>query len=374
MLASCQLGQDVCSDYEKPERTIIAYLCGDNNLSSEVSVKIAALQQGMQQIGSTNSNLIVYADYYNALPELLQITASSVQRLEQYSEVNSASAEQFSIILQQVMREFPAKSYGLICFSHGSGWLPPGALTSPDGFSGSLSSSGDSYLRSVFEDNGHEMSIGEFAAAIPLTPAGNKFDFIIFEACYMAGVEIAYELRHKARYLLASATEILSDGFVEIYPAQLSSLFSAVPDLEFFAQAYFNKWNNETGGSRSATISVINLEKIENLAKEVRSIYSTHPKADIIGIQHFNRNAYHLFFDLSDYISVSATPEQQQKYDDAINQVVLYHYATPQFMQGYPFSFTIRTHCGLTTYIEQDAFPALNREYEKMAWYQAIKK
>ncbi|KAA6300648.1 MAG: hypothetical protein EZS26_003209 [Candidatus Ordinivivax streblomastigis] len=52
------------------------YLCGDNNLSSEIDIKIKALQQGMQLIGETTNQLIVYADYNNKMPELLQITSS----------------------------------------------------------------------------------------------------------------------------------------------------------------------------------------------------------------------------------------------------------------------------------------------------------
>ena len=33
--------------------------------------------------------------------------------------------------------------------------------------------------------------------------------------------------------------------------------------------------------------------------------------------------------------------------------------------------FTILTHSGLTTYIEQDEFPELNAAYKKTAWWKA---
>lgn len=65
-----------------------------------------------------------------------------------------------------------------------------------------------------------EMELDEFAAAIP----DGTLDFIIFEACLMAGVEVAYALRGKAEYLLASPAEIISPGFTPVYPEALGYL------------------------------------------------------------------------------------------------------------------------------------------------------
>ena len=40
-----------------------------------------------------------------------------------------------------------------------------------------------------------------------------RFDYILFDACFMGSVEVLYELRHSARYFIASPAEILADGF-----------------------------------------------------------------------------------------------------------------------------------------------------------------
>ncbi|MDR1809447.1 MAG: hypothetical protein LBR34_03455 [Prevotella sp.] len=350
-----------------PQRTVIAYLCGDNNLSSEIDVKISAMQRGMAQVDERNS-LIVYADYNNAMPKLLKVTASEIKTLEEYTECNSASASNFGRILQKVMSDFPAQSYGLICFSHASGWLPPKALNNPTGFAGEETRS----VRTIFEDESAEMELEDFAAAIPLTPAGDKFDFILFETCYMAGVETACALKNKTRYMLASSAEMLSNGFVEIYPSQLGGLFEPDAKLEDFAKAYFDYWNNRVGAARSATISLLDLSGMDSLAAVVRSMPVNTGSIAISSIQHFNRNAYHLFFDLSDYVSAIATPEQKTAYEEVLSQIVRYQAATPQFMQGQAYSFTIRRHSGLTVYIRQDGFPALNSAYGKLQWSRAV--
>jgi hypothetical protein len=63
-----------------------------------------------------------------------------------------------------------------------------------------------------------------------------------------------------------------------------------------------------------------------------------------------------------------ATPEQKTAYENALSKVVVYQDATPQFMMSYPYSFIIRKHCGLTTYIRQPEFPALDQAYETTDW------
>ena len=51
------------------------------------------------------------------------------------------------------------------------------------------------------------MEIDDLAKGLP----DDLFDFILFDACYMASVECTYELRNKAEYILASPTETMAD-------------------------------------------------------------------------------------------------------------------------------------------------------------------
>jgi hypothetical protein len=369
LFVSCDNSDENGKDPELPVRTIIVYLCGDNDLSSEVYPKIAALQQGMNQMGETGDHLIAYADYRDQLPELLQITSSDILQLEQYAERNSASAINFSAIVKKIMQDFPAQSYGLICFSHGSGWLPPKALNNPSGFAGNSSPA----LRTILKDNEHEMSLADFASAIPLTSTGDKMDFILIETCYMAGVEVVYELRNKTKWILSSGAEILAPGWIDIYPSHLAGLFLPEPQLKNFAQAYFDYRYNQTGAARSATVSLICPDEIEELASAVKEILSGANTENVAGIQYFNRNEHHLFFDLSDYMETMADSEQLIKYEKAFSKIVVYQAATHSFMPGYPYSYLIRKHCGLTTYIEQSEYPGLNQAYRELGWSRAIR-
>ena len=84
----------------------------------------------------------------------------------------------------------------------------------------------------VLDDDGNQMFLGDFANALP---AGIKPDYILFENCFMAGIEVAYALKDKARRLLVSSAEILSPGFEEVYMSSLDCLTGDETDLTKFA-------------------------------------------------------------------------------------------------------------------------------------------
>lgn len=139
-------------------------------------------------------------------------------------------------------------------FSHGSGWLPPHTLVNGS--------------RSIIIDNDNEMEITDFAMALP----DHLFEFIIFEACNMAGIEVAYELRNKAAYIMASSAPVVSPGFTPIYAGSISCLLEEAADLQRFAENYFHYWNLMEGDKRSATISIIKTAGLSNLANLIRQI------------------------------------------------------------------------------------------------------
>ena len=65
-----------------------------------------------------------------------------------------------------------------------------------------------------------EIDITDLAEAIPM-----NMDYIIFDACFMGGVEVAYELMEKCDKMVFSQTEILADGMD--YKTMCSYLFAA---------------------------------------------------------------------------------------------------------------------------------------------------
>lgn len=317
--ASCSEGSVPEPCAELPTRTVLVYLAGDNNLE-EIGRTPELLRQGWKDTGS---KCLIYYDAPQAAPKLFALTirhsdASSVlETVEEYPEENSSSAGVFGRVLADVVRKYPSDSYGLIFASHGSGWLPCGALSDPTRTIGDDRTPGTT-------GGAREMEITDFAAAIP----DHQFDFIIFEACLMSGIEVAYELRNKTDYLLASSAELLVPGYAPVYPTAfqyLSTQAWGAAGPRKFAGSYFNYIDTRNGAYRSATQSIVYTREMDALAILAgKTTGNTHGRWDdaLLGkLQHFDRPGSYgdiparpRYFDFGQYMAYLA-PERQADLD-----------------------------------------------------------
>lgn len=341
-------------------RTVLFYLAADNSLRSETALKIAALAASAGQVPE-RSHLLVYEDggteQGGRLSEIVpgvNGAPARVQTVKEYGPVNSASRAAFSRVLNDVVLGFPASDYGLVMFSHGSGWLPAGTYRT---------------TRSVAMDGEDEFDLGAFADGIP----DGQFRFIVFESCLMAGVEVAYELRNKTGYLLASSAEIVSPGFMPVYDKLLGSLFRPEPDLTGFASAYYDYVQQQSGDEASCTVSVlrpVELTSIKSLLATAESRVRDWKQLPRDSIQHFDRREKNrLFYDLAGYLAVIGSETEQEQLAGILDKAVLYQAATEQFMPGSEYGFAVRQHCGLTIYIPGGVYPKLDAARKKLSLF-----
>jgi hypothetical protein len=218
-------------------------------------------------------------------------------------------------------------------------------------------------------DGNAEMDIIDMAAAIP----DGIFDQIVFEACLMANIEVAYEFRNKTKYLLSSAAEIVSPGFTDLYPTSINKLWDGYAGLPSFAQDAFDYFNKQSGWMQSATFSIIQTSELEALKNFVDTNADYTQSIDIKSIQGFDwsgyrKTGYQLFFDFEDYYSrLLATQNQQAELSTLINKAVVWKANTANFMQTNN-GFAISKHSGMTVYIPQPTLPVLNEAYKKLQW------
>lgn len=343
------------------ERTIVAYLAGDNDLSDEIGERSMALLRGWK---SGDGELLIYADKYKEAPVLLRAEkrghTSVLDTVVRYSEANSASAHRLRQVISDARRLVPSEKYGLILFSHATGWLPSGAFDEPERWERSGSS-----LRSLFKDGRQEMELGDFVEAIP----HGMFDFIVADMCFMAGIEVAYALRAKVPYLVASAAEILSPGFIPVYPDHLPKLYAETPDLKGFAEAFYTYFEGKKDLFRSATISVIDTQATAEIADLVHALTAQGAEVTPSRFQEYDRKSPHLFYDLGDYLhSLARTPQEHARIDELLGRVVLYKRDT-----GRLINLLIRRHSGLSIFVPLPTLPRLTQAYEKTAWAMAVR-
>ncbi len=355
-------------------RTVLVYIAADNNLSGEVEARCEALCQGRTAWQGQGGELLLFADTPSGASLMRVLQDGSRETVADYGEVNSASPDIFSEVLSAAFAAYPsADGYGLVYFSHASGWLPEGALSAT--------------TRSIGNDNGSETELDDFASAIP----DGQLDFIVFETCLTSGVEVAYALRNKADYMLASAAEMLSPGFVPVYPDAVRYLMDAgltpVEAIETLGRLYMAHVETKEGAYRSATLAVTDLSRMEALAACYAAVQpeALYTADELDGMQRFDRPgkygdspAVARYFDLEEAATLTADEAAYAALQDELQRTVTWKDATERFMvdTGDDYTryngFDITRHCGLTVYQPREELTQLNEAYRQTEWYRAV--
>ena len=363
LTASCSDDKS-CSRCNIPKRTVLAYLAGDNSLSTEAWMRRDSLLAGWNpELGTL---LIADHSWQTGQPVLMKAVwnggKATTEILNTYgSGANMADAAVWKQVLADAATMVPSDHFGLVMFSHATGWLPEGAYEQYAG------RSQRSVTRTLTEGAGKEMALEDFVNAIP----DGMFDYILFDMCFMGSVETCYALRNKTEWVVASATEVVSPGFMPVYHQHLAKLFSMEPDLQGLARAYFAYFAGQTGKEQSATISVINTRHLETLAEVAKKVQAdTAEYPDTAGIQYYDRKgAPHLFYDLGEYLhALDSGNRYAVTIDSTMSRTVAFRRNTPHFL-----NIDVRKHSGLSVYIPLQTQEPLNAAYRKTAWWQATR-
>ena len=293
----------------------------------------------------------------------------------------SASKESLRQVLEEVRTSFPAKHYGMVFSSHGTGWLPDNYNS--DSERSSLRSHlpepaspwpltkgiGNQFSGSFRDPDIRWIELQDFAAAIPM-----KLDYLILDACLMGTVETAWELRNICDRLVFSPTEILAAGMV--YNTLSWDMFSgSQPDLETYCREYYEYYDAQSGSYRSATVTLVECGKLDALADAFGAIVAAHRDKLSISlagsVQHYYYRGSKLsfFFDLRDLADqLGATSAEMARLDAALAEAVSYHAETPTF-----FDLKLERCCGLSTYIPDASRPRLNAFYRTLSWNDRVR-
>ncbi len=353
LFAACQKKDEVL--VEHAQRTVIVYLAVDNNFKAEARQKIDSLQKYWKE--SYQGNLLVFSDAGAGDTKLIRIFSKNgknvVQVVEDYGDSNSADPEVLKKVLTKIKNDYPSDSYGMVVLSHASGWLPGNTLVLP---------------RSVMNDRGREMEFLDFVEALPM-----NMDFVIFDACFMGMVEVAYEMKDKVKYVVASPAEVLAPGF--IYTRMMEHVMQKEPDLEAVAQDFYEYYDQQEGYFRSATVAVVKTEALEGLAAVTASILEeTKDKVvNLEQIQQFGFGQHMLFFDLADYIK-HLSPLDYKAFADALESCIVYKAHTPGYYSAGNYKYNpIVSFGGLGVYVPQKAYPWLNERYSELSWTKRVR-
>lgn len=179
--------------------TVIFYFDGDQHETTySLSDKMVADLQNLEKVGSTaDVNFVVLMDldgindshlYYVKQGETEEIPLSSINS-SWGKEVNMGDKNTFAEFVCWTITNYPAEHYNIYLNNHGGGWrgICIDEHPAPD-----------------------KLNLTELKEAFSLitSRAGKKIDLVSMDACLMSMVEVAYQLRDYANYLVASESFI----------------------------------------------------------------------------------------------------------------------------------------------------------------------
>jgi hypothetical protein len=304
--------------------------------------------------------------------------------IKTYNGNSYDTTEGMAEVFSDVQKNAYALNYALIVGGHGTGWTYKSDWSSS-------SSSAKQYSPAVgahhvpdnmlptftttrffgsASDMNYAFDIPDLAAA--LRQSGMKTQYILFDDCYMANIEVAYELRDVTNYLIASTSEVMALGMP--YYSLWNYLNSSTPQYESIVNGFHSFYSSYT--VPCGALSAIDCRKVDQLAavmKEINRNY-TFDESQRDSVQVLDGYNTPIFYDMGSYVDhLCKNANLRSAFHSALDDVVKYKATTPTLYTalyyGSGHSFEVKSFSGITI-----SDPSLNsvavKGRMKTAWWE----
>lgn len=277
LLTGCKDDDANVPKMTKAKHTVVVYIAAENNLRESLTKDINEMLEGARRLDDSCRTVIFIDDYEK--PRIYTVDNTTqytdfdmlAPDYEFPEELNSCSKDGLRTVMQYIRSNYLSDSYGLVMCSHGTGWLPTTFATSEAAARAGV-------RRSFGVDNDgkgtySQMSIADLADVLATFP---HLDFIMFDACYMQSVEVAYALRKCADHIIATPAETPSNGAP--YDDILPLLFERPADYTKVIQIYHDEyidWRSDYHDC-GVVFSDIKTSELDNLYSVTRRMFQAH--------------------------------------------------------------------------------------------------
>ncbi|WP_316831504.1 clostripain-related cysteine peptidase [Pedobacter aquatilis] len=349
---SCKKENDIVPVKTPVKKVVLVLMEANNDLRYDAVNSINMMEKGAKDIDGT---LLVYIKTSSVRSYLLKIKYDADENkivsdtVKTFENSPSSDAEFLKDVIHYAQTEYPAESYGLILWSHATSWAP---------------ASTGIKTKSFGRDTGKEIDVIDLKNALP-----DNLEFLIFDACSMGGVEVLYEFRNKAKYIIASPAETLSESFP--YQNITPLLFQGSEALQAIALGYYTYYNSYTDDRQSATVVLVKTSELQALATEMKSLMAKYKKygdkliSDGVHRLDFTAGFPVANYDFGDFLDHNFNKPDLMAVNFQLSKTIIYKAATDKFL-GQP----ITKFSGLTCYIPYANDSNLTY-YSKLQWYVA---
>lgn len=365
--------------------TLIVYMAAENSLYGMVQEDLNEIMQGMEQLPE-GTRVVAYVDDARSSRLYAGCARQEFQNVKSYDEnICSTSEEGMTRVLTDILQDYPADHYALVLWSHGSGWVIQHSTSAATKASGHLRSIGIDNGQRGTSNEGSVMDIPVLARVLSNFP---HMSYILFDACFMQCVEVAYELRHLTDYVIASPAEIPDPGAP--YHRLLPMLCRVPANMSDIVNTYVDYYENLEAGFPyvGVELSAIRTDALENLAAVtapyLKSLLAARAEYDASAVQRYyyglSFTKYTEFFDFKNWFYQALSADDYaawcQAYDAAVPVVRL----TPQWFSGIPSRQTrsvadIDHSGGVSVFVPSGKYEQNGwvNNYHSLQWYDDTK-
>lgn len=382
LFPACSENEDNPSPQETPlkNKTVLAYFVGDISLWFCIEESVNKLEAGWQD--DLDGNLLIYLDHSPHLtqfssPVLLKVRHDETDRIvsevvKTYPDQDAGDPEVMHNVLSDVLEMYPAKSYGLIIGTHGSGAAPGSITVDPH------EDNPDTRALVGSERYDSQLEIYQLADLLP-----THYEFILFHACLMGNVETAYALKNKCDFMVASSEPLPGPAL----PYDIvTPFFFTKPQADFYH--VLNKsvdWYNALPDDeyQTLTLSVTRTDKLDALAAATKPLikrYSADPTTFYTNMENAyeygtNDGASSMFYDMAQVVDLQMDEEhptaEEYAFRNALDAAVPLVCASKSWETH---KLDIEDICGLSCYIPfaSEAYKPFNTFFKThYGWIEA---
>jgi hypothetical protein len=308
---------------------------------------VDALNEGIQNdarivaitTDSTNDGTIYELRYDQLLGKAVQEKVKEIDLPTPYDATLLESN------IRQALDFAPADKYALLIGSHGLAWVPKVESSSLSrhlqrfGISASTlwkRNPNAEMTRHIGDSQVTRYDITELSSAIENNNI--KFDYILFDACFMGNIESSYELRNVTKHIIASPCEVMGYGFPYQNIMQYMLLNEGTSyDLDKICSVYVDYYRT-SASTPSACVSVTDTSKLDELAVAMKAVNQSdiNSSFSLKNVQYYEGQGVHSFYDLGDMVEHScADATVAATFKEQLNKAVTSRYHTDQFYSAY---------------------------------------
>lgn len=407
-----------CSNGDSPDgpdvpvtpvgQTVFMFFPWSNSLLSDFRRTVEDMQTVVAQRSMKDERIMVFMATSEREAVLFELKKQNgrclTDTLRRYSDRPFTSRQWLTSLFSEVMTLAPASRYGMVVGCHGLAWVPVQGQRSARKRLGSQERIDEEdnlykeekidkeglYKEERINKEGEPNDLMHFEVQGPVTTrfiggtypetqiettdlaeamadAGFHTEYILFDACYMSSVEVAYELKDVTHYLIASPTEVLSYGFPYI---TMGKHLLGTPNYKGIVDSFISFYSSYY--LPYGTVAVTDCTQLDALAAIAQQINAaaTEQLAPN-GVQIMDGYSPTLFYDLGHLMSLKdAGTVLTAAFAEQLDKTVPYKGHTGQYfttLKDAPVD--IKHYSGLNT--SQGSLNHMADRFSETAWYKA---